>query len=584
MTQLLREIYTHMGLRRRLQLYLVLVLMLAGALAEMFTLGAVVPFLGLLVNPGLLDQPSIWSDMLSPAATYFGVSKLIVASVVFVAFAALAAILRLLLSWSSLRFVFAVGADFGRQIYARTLLQPYSYHVQRNSSQTLASIDKVTGLVMGIMSPAMQMFIACMMVTALLSAMLWVDYSTSLVAAGLFGSMYAGISAWSKHKLKDNSRIIADNGTQKIKAVQEGLGAIRDVIIDGSHDLYVDHFASADRAQRLAQANNAVLASAPKYLVESAGMIMIVALAYVLTTRHGAAQAIPVLGALAIGAQRLLPYMQTIYNGLASIRGNMASARDALDLLALPVPEAATAAVVALAKHQPADALELRNICYRYPGTDRATLDGVNLRIQTGEKVGFVGQTGSGKSTLIDVIMGLLPPESGQFIAYGVQLDEASLRSWQRRIAHVPQAIFLSDSTIAENIAMGVPAHQIDRQRLLQALDMAQLSDFLTTLPAGLQTRVGERGVQLSGGQRQRIGIARALYKEADVLVLDEATSALDSDTEAKVMAAIYALRPELVVLMIAHRVSTLSGCNRVYEMKAGRLHEAPEILERLPS
>lgn len=584
MTQLLRDIYKHMGARRRLQLYLVLVLMLAGALAEMFTLGAVVPFLGLLVNPELLDQPSVWSELLSPAANHFGVSKLIVASVVFVVFAALAAVLRLVLSWSSLRFVFAVGADFGRQIYARTLLQPYSYHVQRNSSQTLASIDKVTGLVMGIMSPAMQMFIACMMVLALLSAMLWVDYTTSLVAAVLFGSMYASISAWSKHKLKDNSRTIADNGTQKIKAVQEGLGAIRDVIIDGSHDLYVDHFATADRAQRLAQANNAVLASAPKYLVESAGMIMIVALAYVLSTRHGAAQAIPVLGALAIGAQRLLPYMQTIYNGLASIRGNAASARDALDLLELPVPDGASAAVPTIQKPHPSQALELRGIRYRYPGTDRPTLDGVNLRIHTGERVGFVGQTGSGKSTLIDLIMGLLPPESGQFLAYGVPLDEVGIRSWQRKIAHVPQAIFLSDSTIAENIAIGVPPSQIDQPRLQQALEMAQLTDFVSDLPAGLQTRVGERGVQLSGGQRQRIGIARALYKQADVLVLDEATSALDGDTEAKVMAAIYALRPELVVLMIAHRLSTLSGCHRIYEMKGGQLSEASNAFEEQPS
>jgi ATP-binding cassette, subfamily B, bacterial PglK len=574
MDHLLSDIYRHMSARRRVQLLLVLLLMLIGALAEMFTLGAVVPFLGLLVNPDLLDKPSMWTSLLSPIASALGGSKLLAASALFVVFAVIAAGLRLILSWTSLRFVFAVGADFGREIYRRTLLQPYSYHVQRNSSQTLASIDKVTGLVMGIMSPAMQMMIACVMVIALLAGMLWVDYRTSLIAALVFGSMYGGISAWSKQKLKKNSQIISDNGTQKIKAVQEGLGGIRDVIIDGTHDIYVAHFATADRSQRLAQANNAVLSSAPKYVVESAGMVLIVALAYYLSAQHGAAQSIPVLGALAIGAQRLLPYMQTIYNGLASIRGNSVAARDALDLLGLSIPPVGGQESLAIARASKSPLLTLQGIQFGYPGVEKLTLKSVDLDIWPGQKIGFVGQTGSGKSTLIDLTMGLLSPSKGQLIACGHPIDSTNIRAWQRKIAHVPQAIFLSDSSIAENIALGTPKAEIDEVRLWQSIEQAQLADFVKNLQHGVNTRVGERGVQLSGGQRQRIGIARALYKQADVLILDEATSALDGETEMKVMNAIYALRPDLVVLMIAHRLSTLEKCDRIYEVKDGTLIE----------
>ena len=518
---MLQEIYCHMSSRRRRQLFIVLFLMLAGAMAEMFTLGAVVPFLGLLVNPDLLDKHSALSSMLGNLAEQFGGTKLLAATVVFAVFAILAAALRLILSWFSLRFVFAVGSDFGRDIYSNTLQQPYLYHIQRNSSEMLASIEKVTSLVAGIMMPGMQMIIAIMMTCAMLGAMLWVDYKTSLIAALLFGSMYGGISAWSKKRLRHNSEIIATTGTQKIQAVQEGLGGIRDVIIEGNHQIYTQHFSIADRAQRTAQANNAILSSAPKYIVESAGMVMIVGLAYILTISDGAEKSIPILGALAIGAQRLLPYMQSIYNGVGALRSNAASARDALELLNL-TPRAIS--VISDHQHNPSQNLpviDVRNIYFQYPNTSKDTIQGASFQIKAGEKIGFIGQTGSGKSTLIDIIMGLLPPTSGDLVAYGVLLNEHNMQNWQGRIAHVPQAIFLSDTSIAENIALGVTGEQIDFPRLHQAIKHAQLSDFISSLPNGINTRVGERGVQLSGGQRQRIGIARALYKEADVLILD---------------------------------------------------------------
>jgi ABC-type multidrug transport system fused ATPase/permease subunit len=527
----------------------------------------------LLVNPEVLDQQPMVAATLDTIGQWLGGSRLRGASVVFAVVALLAGVLRLVLSWATFKFVLAVGADFGESIYNRSLQQPYSYHLQRNSSETLASIEKVSTLVLGVMLPFMGIVTAGVMAVAIFGAMLWVNPTVALVAGVVFGGMYLGISWWAKRRLRANGQVIADTGTEKLKAMQEGLGAIRDVIIDGNHAVYVRQFARADRAQRHAQAMNAVLASSPKYVVESIGMVMFAALAYWMATQPGGvAVAVPTLGALALGAQRLLPYAQNMYNYLASIRGSMASAQDSLELLNLPLPEpqqpVPPRSPANLASALPA--LVLKDVRFAYTADGPQVLNGLNLTVRTGQRVGFVGSTGSGKSTLIDLIMGLVTPTAGELRVEGERVTQGNLRLWQSRIAHVPQAIFLSDSSIAENIALGAAPHEIDQGRLRRAMEQAQLAEFVDQLPQGVQTRVGERGVQLSGGQRQRIGIARALYKDADVLVLDEATSALDNDTEAKVMQAIYQLRPNMIVLMIAHRLSSLAQCDVVYEIRKG--------------
>ncbi len=555
---------------------MVLLLMVVGAAAELFTMGAILPFLALLTQPDMAALPLVAARTLQSIADWWGIAPLLAASGLFAALAAVAAVLRLLLTWASSRFVFAVGADLGEEVYRRILQQPYSYHLQHNSSETLAGVNKVSILVMGFLTPAMQLLIASVMAVVLLVGMLLVNVQVALIAGATFGGMYFLINRWAKRQLRRNGQVISAAEAQKIKAIQEGVGAIRDVILDGNHQVYVAAFAASDRPQRTAQALNNVLASAPKYVVESAGMVLIVFLAYYLTRQpSGAAQAVPVLGALALGAQRVLPHMQNIYNALASMQGNQAGAADAMALLQLPVPAPQRARPFALqtsgaTPREPL--LELQGVCFSYGPNLPAVLTGVDLQIYRGQRIGFVGATGSGKSTLIDLIMGLLLPTAGKMRVDGVEVTAATMQAWQKRIAHVPQAIFLTDSSIAENIALGIAKDAIDMPRLWAAIEHAQLKDVVNQLPHGLETRVGERGVQLSGGQRQRIGIARALYKEADVLVLDEATSALDYDTEIRVMNAIYELRPEMAVLMIAHRTSTLARCSVIYHVDKGGL------------
>jgi ATP-binding cassette subfamily B protein len=299
-------------------------------------------------------------------------------------------------------------------------------------------------------------------------------------------------------------------------------------------------------------------------------MVLIAGLAYVMAQRsEGIAGAIPVLGALALGAQRLLPVLQQAYYSFSTIRGNKTNLEDVIDLLDQPMPEGHQELVQPIAFERD---IKLNNLSFQYAKQSPMVLKGVDITIAKGSRVGFIGSTGSGKSTLVDVAMSLLQPTQGSLDIDGKAITSANQRAWHAHLAHVPQSIFLADSSIAENIAFGVPRALIDMQRVQLAAQQAQIAQTIEGWQDGYETFVGERGVRLSGGQRQRIGIARALYKQANVIIFDEATSALDNATEREVMQAIDSLGPELTVLIVAHRLSTLKHCTHIIELNQGQV------------
>jgi ATP-binding cassette subfamily B protein len=320
--------------------------------------------------------------------------------------------------------------------------------------------------------------------------------------------------------------------------------------------------------------------------MEAVGMVMIAALAYALSRQVGGiATALPVLGALALGAQRLLPALQQIYGSWAGIAGNHGSLADTIELLDQPLPAEILQPDPAPLLFQ--DAIRFDAVRFRYTGDGPWVLDGLNLTILKGARIGFVGSTGSGKSTTLDLLMGLLIPTEGELLVDGHPISGERLRAWQKTIAHVPQSIYLADATLAENIAFGVPPDTIDLDRVQQAARQAQIADFIESSPEGYKAHVGERGIRLSGGQRQRIGIARALYKQASVLVFDEATSALDNATEQSVMDAIEGLGSDLTILLIAHRLTTVRRCDTIVELEQGQVVAQgtyEQLLERSPS
>ena len=354
--------------------------------------------------------------------------------------------------------------------------------------------------------------------------------------------------------------------------MQEGLGAIRDVLLDGSQTFYAGTYRQADQPLQRGAADASFLSTYPRLVLEPVSMALIAVMAFWLVRQQGVDKALPLLGALALGAQRLLPVVQKVYEGWAQTRNAKGSLANVLRLMAQPLP-----ADVAQARAEPIalqHGLRFEAVHFAYGPELPQVLCGIDLEIRRGERIGIIGSTGSGKSTTLDLLIGLLQPTAGRILLDGQDLHAAEhperLMAWRSTIAHVPQSIYLADSSIAENIAFGLPRDQIDMERVRQAAEQAQIAGFIESSPDGYDSFVGERGIRLSGGQRQRIGIARALYKQAQVLVFDEATSALDNDTESAVMQAIEGLTSDLTVIIIAHRLSTIACCDCVIELGHG--------------
>jgi len=568
--ELLGCLWRHISSRRRAQFGLLLILMITASFAEILSIGAVLPFLGVLTAPDRVFGHPATQSFIHLLGIETPNQLLLPLTIVFSLTAIIAGGMRLLLLSVTTRLSFAAGADLGLNIYRRTLYQPYAVHVSRNSSEVISGISsKANGVIYSTIMPVLTLISSTFMLLAILVALISVNPTIAFLAFGGFGLIYALIVRVTRKRLLIDSECIARESTYVIKSLQEGLGGIRDVLIDGSQDAYCFIYQEADQLLRRAQGNSVFVSQSPRYGMEALGMVLIAVLAYSLALQpDGIAKAIPVLGALALGAQRLLPVLQQAYGAWVAIQSGRFSLQDTLDLLDQPLPKFVGQKNLAPLPYR--QEIVLRDISFCYSAETQCVLGGLSLTIKKGSRVGFVGMTGSGKSTLLDIVMGLLQPTTGTLEVDGVTIDNANQRAWQMHIAHVPQAIYLADSTIEENIAFGVPRDKIDMKRIKQAAKQAQLSDVIESWPKQYQTIVGERGIRLSGGQRQRIGIARALYKQADVIIFDEATSALDNETEQAVMEAIEGLSKDLTILIIAHRLTTLKSCTQIVELGDG--------------
>ncbi len=584
MLTLLVCLWGHLSQRRQRQFGLLTGLMLVSALAEVVSLGAVLPFIGVLTAPTRVLNHPLVADTAKALGIVSADQLVLPLTVAFVAAVMLAAVIRMLLLWVNTRLIFASGADLSVEAYRRTLYQPYAVHVARNSSEVISGItNKVNGAVFGVLLPLLTLVSSILLLVAVMLVLIAIDPMAASVAAIGFGVSYGLITWVTRRELYRNGRRVVCEQTQVIKALQEGLGGIRDVLLDGTQPTYCDIYSRADYSLRRAQGNNSFIAGSPRFAMEALGMSLIVALAYGLSRQAGGIVAVlPALGALALGAQRLLPALQMGYSAWVSMAANHASLADTLELLDQPLPAEALLPAPAPLPFQ--DAIRFHAVRFRYASAGPWVLDDINLSIPKGARVGFVGSTGSGKSTTMDLLMGMLMPTEGEILIDGRPITGNHLRAWQRSIAHVPQSIFLADTTLAENIAFGVPRASIDLQRVQAAARQAQIADFIESRPEGYDAFVGERGIRLSGGQRQRIGIARALYKQASVLVFDEATSALDNATEQSVMDAIEGLSRDLTILIVAHRLSTVEYCDRLYRFEQGRVVSEGSPTEMLAS
>ena len=410
---LLARLWRHISSRRRGQFGLLLVLMLIASFAEILSIGAVLPFLGVLTAPERVFEYPLAQPFIQVLALTEPAQLLLPLTITFGLAAVLAGAMRLLLLWASTRLSYATGADLSISIYRRALYQPYETHVARNSSEVINGIStKANGVIGGVIGPVLTLISASIMLIVILIAMLSVEPLIALAAFGGFGLIYGSIIRITRLQKIRNSQSIARESTQLIKSLQEGLGGIRDVLIDGSQETYCHIYRKADLPLRRAQGDNQFIAQSPRFGMEALGMLLIAALAYTLAQQaDGIAQAIPILGALALGAQRLLPVMQQVYAAWTSIHGNSVSLRDTLDLLDQPLPDYAGQPAAKPLRFQ--QQIKLNQISFRYSPQTPWVLRNLNLNITKGSRIGFIGTTGSGKSTLLDIVMGLLRPSEG---------------------------------------------------------------------------------------------------------------------------------------------------------------------------
>ncbi len=543
--------------------------MISASLLEVVSIGAVLPFIGVLVSP----EKIFGYKFIQPLIQYleFAEPKEIVLPItaLFVFAAIIAGIVRLVLMYVMIRLSYAVGADFSIDIYRRTLYQEYDVHLSRNSSEVIDGIITKTNIVIrGILSPSLMFISSIILIFGIVSALLIINFTIAISAFIGFGSLYLVVIKYTRNKVAVNSQSVAEKSTLMVKAIQEGLGGIRDVLINGSQEFFCKLYRKSDLPMRLAFGNNAFIAGSPRYIMESLGMALIAIIAYFIINQDNSInQAIPILGALALGAQRLLPCLQQAYSSYSSIMSARASFMEVLKLLDQPYEIENRQFKKSLNFKEK---IELQNIDFGYDRINPLILKNINLDILKGSCVGFIGPTGSGKTTLLDIIMGLLHPTKGYMAIDGIIINKKNKNAWQAKISHVPQNIFLSDGSVESNIAFGVPKDQINLKKVKKAAEKAQISGVIESWEHGYNSRIGEGGVKISGGQRQRIGIARALYKDVEVLIFDEATSALDVKTERSVMESIEVLKNELTILIIAHRLTTLQKCDYVIKLDKG--------------
>ena len=555
-----------------------LVLITVMAVFDTIGVAGVLPFLSVMANPGLIETsaPLAWlhAALGAPETTTF---------LLWLGFGAiglllLGGVMRTLTEFAINHFIYMRAHAFSARLLEIYLRQPYEFHLTRHTGELQKTIlSEVSRVVGSMLWPGLMMLANGAVLVAIAVLLFLVEPRVALGVAVVLGLSYGLIYLAVRRRVHAVGEASVTSDRNRFEAAGEALSGIKDIRLRGVEGFYLERFTRPSERLARAHALANTLSFVPRYVIEAVAFCGLIGVAMaVMVTRGGAGSAamagiLPLIGLYVVAGMRMLPAVQAVYRGATMISFSDAAlesmARDLNDGARLPPPPTEAPVPLPLTR-----TLVLEGIGYRYPGASVAGLAGIDLTIPAGSTVGVVGRTGSGKTTLADVMLGLLPPSTGRLLVDGVQITPARSAAWQASVGYVPQEIFLLDAPISANIALGLPPERIDPERLARAARLARLEDVVAALPDGYATSVGERGVRLSGGQRQRIGIARALYNDPALMVFDEATSALDTATERELMEALASLAGTRTIVMIAHRLSTVRHCDIILVMDGGRL------------
>jgi ABC-type multidrug transport system fused ATPase/permease subunit len=559
--------------------WIVLAIIIAGGLSSALMVGSVLPFLSILAQPRNIET----TPALNWAYNTFGFTSvytfLVALGLTSLVVIIIASAIQLLKTWAVARFAMMRTHSLSSRLMASYLRQPYEFFLNRHSGDMGTRILTETQQLVGqFLQPAAEAVSSIFTIIAIIALLLWAEPLVAVLSFAVLGGVYS-LTYWlCRRSLKRLGAVRAQANSARFRVANEALGGIKDLKLLGRERDYLARYDAPSYKMARALTTIQFISIMPKFVLEAIAFGGIILLCLILmdpqnlTSGAGIESILPILGLFAFAGQRLMPELSKLYQSLAQIQASSAAVdivyRDLM--LQEDVAQLPNAQPVGLGLRQQ---LNLVAVSYHYPDASHAGVREITLTIAAGEKIGIVGGTGAGKTTLADLILGLLNPTNGRLVIDGVPVTQNNLRAWQQSVGYVPQDIFLTDASLSENIALGVPPKDIDHARVVEAAQIAQIDQFITSdLAEGYETSIGERGVRLSGGQRQRIGIARALYHDADLIVFDEATSALDNLTEREVMSAIDALPYEKTVLMIAHRLSTVQGCDRIVVMEGGRM------------
>ena len=574
--QTLKKIQALLTLPERKRAYLLIAMSMVTALLEMLGVASILPFIAVLANPelvqtnGALNIAFIISSEIGVRTTQeflFFLGILVFVLLVF------SLVFKAIMTHAQVRFALMREYSMGKRLFEGYLRQPYSWFLHRHSADLGKSIlSEVGAVVDNAIQPMMVLIAQSIVALGLLALLILVDPMMALVMGTTLGLSYAGTFVVLNRWLKRLGQARIEANRERFTAVSESLGAIKEVKVGGLERACVERFAKPAKIFANGQATANVIGQLPRYALEAVAFGGILLLILYLMTKSGSfTAALPIIALYAFAGYRLMPALQQIYSALTRLR----FAGPSLDALNQDLISSQTADIQEghLSQLNLSQAIKFEQVCYSYPKSASIALKNINATIPVNSSVGFVGATGSGKTTMVDVILGLLEAQEGRLTVDGQPITSGNCGQWQRSIGYVPQHIYLTDDSIVANIAFGVNAEEINHQNVEHAAKIANLHEFIVNnFPQGYETKVGERGTRLSGGQRQRIGIARALYHKPRVLILDEATAALDKLTERAVMEAIKTSSREVTIIMIAHQLSTVRQCDQILLLDRGEI------------
>tara|TARA_B100000287_G_scaffold425530_1_gene471980 strand:- start:392 stop:2188 length:1797 start_codon:yes stop_codon:yes gene_type:complete len=587
MFELIKKLFNLLSPNQRKRFYALQFLVILMSIVEILGVASIIPFMALVGDMSQLEQDTFIGQIYKQSGVTSESQFVFLIGLCVLAMLFISMIISIFTIWGLSMFANKIGTEIADRLYTHYLQQGWLFHASGSSAQLTKKIATETMRVTGaVLVPLMQMNSKVVLSLLMSVSIFLYDPIVALIGLSLFAISYFFLFKGVRNRLNKNGIAISEVNEERFRLMNEGFGGIKDLLLMGRGNDFINRFNKTGRTLAYSQGTNAALAQAPRYFVELLAFgSMIILVLYLISSHNGnLGMILPILSVYAIGIIKLLPAFQQIYSSLAIIRANIPAFESIQQDLYSSLHHDLKIQEVDRSYLNPKQQISLQNITFTYPQKEEPALDKLNMQIPANSVIGIVGPSGSGKSTLIDILLCLIEPQQGQMKIDEKTINDQNRRSWQNTIGFVAQSIFLSEGTIAENVAFGIPEDQIDFNQVLKVLKLAHLSELIESLDQGIYTKVGERGVQLSGGQRQRIGIARALYHKAEVLVFDEATSSLDGITEKMIMEAIHEFSGKKSIILIAHRLKTVKKCDKIFFIDKGRVADQgtyQELIEK---